>query len=277
MKPLKNIEIFILILLKKYSMKTNRKKNKNKNLNKTRRISGGEPKVIMVQGYYDDGVLLYYRISRNRMNTEQQQKYADKHKVFYSIENPSFLEEIKQIFSIDSKKVKKVIYPFFFLKPTGKYTDTYETIVVHDKDDIKKIETTNKIITNINNNKTITNSTTDYTNNLNGFIPVYKQFIETNSSLLLEKVLPEEKGMDLLKTPIFLNIIGMKFGFIKTTFTDDLEKIKEEIDKSTLIVTAPIVTAPIVTAPIVTAPIVTAPIATAHATMKKRLKALKPK
>ena len=178
-------------------MKTNRKenRNKNKNKNKTRRISGGEPKVIMVHGYYDDGVLLYYRISRNRMNTEQQQKYADKHKVFYSIENPSFLEEIKQIFSIDSKKVKKVIYPFFFLKPTGKYTDTYETIVVHDKDDIKKIETTNKIIANING-MTIQNSTTDYTDytgKLSEFIPVYKKFIETNKSLLLDGINPEKK------------------------------------------------------------------------------------
>ena len=75
--------------------------------------------------------------------------------------------------------------------------------------------------------------------------------------------------MDLLKTPIFLNIIGLKFGFIKTTFTDDLEKIKEEMDKSTLIVTAPIVTAPLASSPLASQPSASPPPLTAHTTMKK--------
>lgn len=209
-------------------MKTNRKENsknktrkENKNKNKTRRISGGKPKVITVKGYYKNGVLLYYRIS-HKMNTEQQQKYADKHKVFYSTKSPSILD---QIFSIDAEKVKNVVDQFFLLKKPS-YIEKYETIVVHDKDDIEKIETTNKIIANINGMTTISTLSTNYNNNLSEFIPVYKQFIETNKSLLLKN----EKGMELLNTPIFLNIIGLKFGFITEKFTD-LEKIKEEMDK----------------------------------------------
>jgi len=194
-----------------YSMNKTKNRKKRKNMKKTKKLVGGYPNIITVKGYYDDdNSLLYYRILHNKsFNKIQQQKYADKHKVFYSTKPSSFIEEISELFDVKPKLIKKKYEKFFKLPGIKSPSSEYETIVVHDAGDINKIKTANQIIENIHT-KTFTNTpTTKYDNtNMDIVIKEYKIFITMNEILLLDGV---KGGKEMLNSPVFLKIIGKKY------------------------------------------------------------------
>ena len=177
--------------------KKNRKKNK-----KTKKVYGGEPTVITVQGLYDDAdkELVAYYILHNKMNDEQKEKYAEKHKVY--IPSKSFFEDLGKMFEINPKRLKKLVNKYFY---PGKSTVTFfkppiQSIAINDNEDIKQIEIANQIIGNIDT-KTFFNALpkTIYDNsakNIATIIKEYKDFISdsANEKLLLDGFISKKFG-----------------------------------------------------------------------------------
>jgi hypothetical protein len=107
----------------------------------------------------------------------------------------------------------------------------FQTIAIHHPGDMEKIEITNQIIQNINGNTTIQNSSQKYDGDNSKLIEEYKKFITTNESIFLNGLNDRIKlGRKLLNTPVFLNIIGTRYGFIKSELEENLDEIKELMD-----------------------------------------------
>ena len=210
-------------------MKT--RKNKQKRKIKTRRLlRGGKPDFIKIVAYHKDGLLVDYKIMYDSFNIEDQNKYAKIHKVYYSIGSKSLFNDVMDLFKIEPKIVNIKIKSFFSLpdKNSNYKLVDYQTIAIHHPDDIKKIEITNQIIQNINGDTTIQNSLQKYDGNNSKLIEEYKKFIKTNEKTFLKNI-DEPSGRKLLNTPVFLNIIGIRYGFIDTEL-ENLDKIKELMD-----------------------------------------------
>ena len=220
-------------------VRTKNRKNR-KNIKKTKKVYGGDPDVITVKGLYDDDdkELVTYFILHSKMNDEQKQKYAEKHKVFIP-SNTSILKTLGKMFDINTKRLKKNVDKYFY--PANeevqkkKFTNKYKTIVVHDDEDIKKIQMANKIIGNIKTNDTKFKDgmTTKYDDkNINLVVSEYVKFITTNKDLLLmdfveDKTAPgflKEDGERMLRSPVFLKKIGQKYGI----FENWSETVKKE-------------------------------------------------
>lgn len=189
------------------------------------KLSGGKPLFIKTVAQYNDGILVKYNIQRTKMDKGQQEGYAKLHKVFYSLNEPSnFLD----IFKIDPKKMKYLTKPFFSPPDPNRapYTEDEQTIVINSMGDVDDIKTTNQIIQNIINDNTIPVSSQKYDTDIPTFIQEYKKLIENNKKMLLNNVVDYTKGWKMLNTPVFLNIIGKRYGYITTDLQDldDLEK-----------------------------------------------------
>ena len=219
------------------------KKNKRKKRNNTRRtltgrtltgrtLTGGTPTFIEVDGKYKNGKMMKYTVKRTKMNKKQQEGYAKKHKVFYPLNKPSRLSDI---LDIDIKKMKFLTRPIFSPSNPEKNRpdkEDYQTVSINNKEDIENIEITNKIIKNIIDDvstKNIkSNNQQKYDNDIPKFIQEYKNFIKNNKSMLLKET-NETIGWKLLNTPIFLNKIGTKYGFISAELPD-LEELQKQMD-----------------------------------------------
>ena len=231
---LKNTEVCILILQKIYNM--NKKKNK-----KTKKKGGGNPLFIKTIGYYSDKKLVDYRFLRNKIDKDTQKKYAKKHMVYYPMDPSS--HKINDLFDI-SKEQKKTVLNFLKPDPDMIFTDASsnqyykdsESIVVHDKDHIKRIDITNKLINNLNT------QTFDFSKNkknvdcanLQQSIEEYNIFVDENKKELFDGITADEITIienELFGSPVFFYIIGKKLGFANCEIDDlDLEVVKTELD-----------------------------------------------
>ena len=159
------------------------------------------------------------------MDKGQQEGYAKLHKVFYPLNEPS---DFLDIFKIDPKKMKLLTKPFFSPSNSNNKPDEEEsqTIVINSLNDREDVRVANQIIQNINNDKTIPKSSQKYDGDIPTFIQEYKKLIETHKNILLYNVVDSTKGRKMLNTPVFLNIIGKKYGYITDELPDldDLEK-----------------------------------------------------
>jgi hypothetical protein len=136
-----------------------------------------------------------------------------------------------------------------FLKPdpnmvftdvkNNKYYKDNESIVVHDKENIKRINITNKLINKLNT-ETFDFTKNNLTNNdckidLNKCINEYNNFIDENKTLLLRGIVGDEKDIvekEFFVSPVFFYIIGKKLGFKTCEIDDlDLDSVKKELDK----------------------------------------------
>ena len=202
------------------------RKNKQKRKIKTRRLlRGGKPDFIKIVAYHKDGLLVDYKIVYNNFENYDQKKYAKLHKVYYPIKGNNF--------HFDPKRIKIKSQNFFYpSNPFKMDKSDFQTIAIHHPDDIEKIEITNKIIQNINDDKTIQNSSQNYDGDKLKFIEEYTKFIRTNESTFLNGLSNKNSGRKLLNTPVFLNIIGTRYGFIKDELgkEEDLDEIKELMD-----------------------------------------------
>ncbi len=204
-------------------VRTKNRKNR-KNRKKTKKVHGGDPNVITINGLYDDDdkELVTYFILHSKMNDEQKQQYAEKHKVF--IPSKSLFDNM---LNINTKRLKKTVNKYFYPANEDvkkkKFTNSYKTIVVHDDEDIQKIKMANKIIGNIKTNDAnfTDEMKTQYDGkNINLVISEYVKFITTNKDLLLtgfdeDKTAPgflKEDGEKMLRSPVFLKKIGEKYG-----------------------------------------------------------------
>lgn len=216
--------------------KTKNRKNR-KNRKKTRRTRGGEPEVITVEGLYTtksgNNELIAYHILRNKMNEAQKKDYADKYQVY--IPPKSFLTQISKLFDIKPERLKMIFNQHFYPKIGRKHTIKQEikTVVIRDADDIEEIEIAQKITENfLTAFRTTTSkifkdtfnkpySKTD--NNEQTTIDEYKNFIDDpdNQKVLLTGVVDRIKGKKMLRSPVFLKIIGIERGiFTDATWTD---------------------------------------------------------
>jgi hypothetical protein len=209
---------------------------KNKRNNKTsrtrkRKLIGGRPIFIKTVAQYKDGILLKYIIQRNKMDKGQQEGYAKLHKVFYSLKEPS---NFWDILNFDAKKMKLLTKPFFSpSNPENTKLDKIDnqTIVINSLEDIEDVRIANQIIQNIMNDTRIPKSSQKYDNNIPAFIQEYKKLIkpnEQNEGIFLANT-NITKGRKMLKTPVFLNIIGKKYGYI-TNELHDLEDLQQQMD-----------------------------------------------
>lgn len=222
-------------------VRTKNKQNR-KQIRKTKKSHGGDPDVMKIEGYYDDAdkELVTYFILHSKMNDEQKQQYAEKHKVFIS--SKSFFNDLGKMFDINTKRLKKNVDKYFY--PANeevqkkKYSVNSKTIVVHNADDIQKIKMANKIIGNIKTNDASFKDglTTKYDGkNINVVVSEYVKFITTNKDLLLtgfdeDKTVPavsgflKEDGERMLRSPVFLKMIGKKYDI----FDNWSETVKKE-------------------------------------------------
>jgi len=193
--------------------KKNRKKNK-----KTKKVYGGEPTVITVKGLYNDDneELLAYYILHNKMNDEQKEQYAEKHKVY--IPSKSFFDDLGKMLDINTKRLKTMVNPYFYPgKSTVKFLKPppFKSIAIHDVQDIKQIEMANQIIENINSQTFTKEPTTKYTgSNITAIIKEYKNFINDtdNETNILDGVTDIKEGKQMLRSPVILKTIGEKYG-----------------------------------------------------------------
>lgn len=217
--------------------KTKNRKNR-KNRKKTRRTRGGEPEVITIEGLYNtakpgNNELIAYHILRNKMNEAQKKDYADKYQVY--IPPKSFLTQISKLFDIKPERLKMIFNQHFYPKIGRRNTIKQEikTVVIRDADDIEEIEIAQKITENfLTAFRTTTSkifkdtfnkpySKTD--NNEQTTIDEYKNFIDDpdNQKVLLTGVVDRIKGKKMLRSPVFLKIIGIERGiFTDATWTD---------------------------------------------------------
>jgi|LauGreDrversion4_2_1035121.scaffolds.fasta_scaffold22147_2 hypothetical protein len=201
------------------------RKNKQKRKIKTRRLlRGGKPDFIKIVAYHKDGLLVDYKIVYNNFDNDDQKEYAKIHKVYYPIKG--------DIFNFDPKRIKIKSQNFFYpSNPIKMDKSDFQTIAIHHPDDMTKIEITNQIIQNINGDTTIQNSLQKYDGNNSKLIDEYKKFIKTNENIFLNGLNDRRKlGRKLLNTPVFLNIIGTRYGFIKSELEENLDEIKELMD-----------------------------------------------
>jgi len=232
---LKNKEVCILILQKIYNM--NKKKNK-----KTKKKGGANPLFIKTIGYYTDKKLVDYRFLRNKIDRDTQKKYAKKHMVYYPIDPSS--HKINDLFDI-SKEQKKTVLNFLKPDPAMIFTDASsnqyykdsESIVVHDKDHIKRIDITNKLINNLNTRNFVFSKNKKNVDcaNLQQSIQEYNLFISTNKAELMNGITDADEititENELFGSPVFFYIIGKKLGFANCEMDDlDLEAVKTELD-----------------------------------------------
>jgi len=189
------------------------------------KLNGGNPLFIKTVAQYKDGILVKYIIQQNKMDKGQQEGYAKLHKVFYPLNEPS---DFLDIFKIDPKKMKLLTKPFFSPSNSNNKPDEEEsqTIVINSLNDREDVRVANQIIQNINNDKTIPKSSQKYDGDIPTFIQEYKKLIETHKNIFLYNVVDSTKGRKMLNTPVFLNIIGKKYGYITDELPDldDLEK-----------------------------------------------------
>jgi hypothetical protein len=215
--------------------KKNRKKNK-----KTKKVHGGEPTVITVQGLYDnhDKELVAYYILHNKMNDEQKQQYADKHKVFI----PSDESFFGKIFDTNPKRLKKLVDKYFYPgknKVKISKHPPFKSIAIHDTQDIKQIEIANQIIENINSQTFSNEPTTKYdgsAKNIMTIIKEYKNFMNDvdNENKILDKVTDIKEGKQMLRSPVFLKTIGEKYGIFSNSSPNnwsDMVKTEGGLDK----------------------------------------------
>ena len=214
----------------------NKKKNK-----KTKKKGGANPLFIKTIGYYTDKKLVDYRFLRNKIDKDTQKKYAKKHMVYYPIDPSS--HKINDLFDI-SKEQKKTILNFLKPDPAMIFTDASsnqyykdsESIVVHDKDHIKRIDITNKLINNLNtrNFDFSKNKKNVDCANLQECIKEYNIFIDENKRELFDGITADEITItenELFGSPVFFYIIGKKLGFANCEMDDlDLEAVKTELD-----------------------------------------------
>ena len=203
-------------------MKT--RKNKQKRKIKTRRLlHGGKPDFIKIVAYHKDGLLVDYKIVYNNFDNNNQKEYAKIHKVYYPIKG--------DIMKFNPKIIKIKSQNFFYPSIPLNMESDFQTIAIHHPDDMKKIEITNQIIKNINGNTTIQNSSQKYDGDNSKLIEEYKKFITTNENIFLKGLNDRRKlGRKLLNTPVFLNIIGTRYGFINSELEENLDEIKELMD-----------------------------------------------
>lgn len=204
-------------------MKT--RKNKQKRKIKTRRLlHGGKPDFIKIVAYHKDGLLVDYKIVYNNFDNNNQKEYAKIHKVYYPIKG--------DIMKFNPKIIKIKSQNFFYpSNPLKMDKSDFQTIAIHHPDDMKKIEMTNQIIQNINGDTTIQNSSQQYNGNNSKLIEEYKKFITKNEEIFLKGLNDRRKlGRKLLNTPVFLNIIGTRYGFITSELEENLDEIKELMD-----------------------------------------------
>lgn len=248
------------------------KNSKRRRNIKTRRLlRGGKPDFIKIVAYNNDGFFVDYKIMYDSLNKEDQKKYSDLHRVYYSIGSKSLFNDVMDLFKIEPKIIKNKTKSFFSLpgkNPNYKSSDKpsdYQTIAIHHPDDIKKIQIANQIIKNINKNTIINDNTTNEnikktlqkTNEIlysplnsiekiKEFIKAYRKFImnTNNSNIFLGEIKEEDKkkAIEMLNTPVFLEIIGKRYGFINQNASliqelidekeppIDLDKIKELMD-----------------------------------------------
>jgi len=201
------------------------RKSKQKRKIKTRRfLRGGKPDFIKIVAYHKDGLLVDYKIVYNNFDNDDQKEYAKIHKVYYPMKG--------DIMKFNPKKIKIKSQNFFYpSNPLKMDKSDFQTIAIHHPDDMKKIEITNQIIQNINGDTTIQNSLKQYDGDNSKLIEEYKKFITTNESIFLNGLNDRRKlGRKLLNTPVFLNIIGTRYGFIKSELEENLDEIKELMD-----------------------------------------------
>jgi gas vesicle protein len=196
---------------------------------------------IKTIGYYTDKKLVDYRFLRNKIDKDTQKKYAKKHMVYYPMDPSS--HKINDFFDI-SKEQKKTVLNFLKPDPDMIFTDASsnqyykdsESIVVHDKDHIKRIDITNKLINNLNtrNFDFSKNKKNVDCANLQECIKEYNIFIDGNKTELFDGITPDEKTIienELFGSPVFFYIIGKKLGFANCEIDDlDLEVVKKELD-----------------------------------------------
>ena len=214
----------------------NKKKNK-----KTKKKGGANPLFIKTIGYYTDKKLVDYRFLRNKIDKDTQKKYAKKHMVYYPIDPSS--HKINDLFDISEEQKKTILN---FLKPdpamiftdasSNQYYKDSESIVVHDKDHIKRIDITNKLINNLNtrNFDFSKNKKNVDCANLQECIKEYNIFIDENKRELFDGITADEITItenELFGSPVFFYIIGKKLGFANCEMDDlDLEAVKTELD-----------------------------------------------
>jgi hypothetical protein len=222
----------------------NKKKNKNK---KTKKRGGSNPLFIKTNGYYNNGKLVDYRFLRNNIDKDQQKKYAKKHMVYYPTEHESVGNKLNDLFNISNEQKETIRN---FLKPdpnmvftdvkNNKYYKDNESIVVHDKENIKRINITNKLINKLNTEtfdftkNNLTNN--DCRNDLQQCIKEYNNFIDQNKNLLLSGIVDaDEKDIvekEFFVSPVFFYIIGKKLGFANCEIDDlDLDSVKKKLDE----------------------------------------------
>jgi hypothetical protein len=214
----------------------NKKKNK-----KTKKKGGANPLFIKTIGYYTDKKLVDYRFLRNKIDKDTQKKYAKKHMVYYPIDPSS--HKINDLFDISEEQKKTILN---FLKPdpamiftdasSNQYYKDSESIVVHDKDHIKRIDITNKLINNLNTRNFDFSKYKKNVDcaNLQECIKEYNIFIDENKRELFDGITSDEITItenELFGSPVFFYIIGKKLGFANCEIDDlDLEVVKTELD-----------------------------------------------
>ena len=162
--------------------------------------------------------------------------------VYYPINSSS--NKINDLFNI-GKEQKETILNFLKPNPDMIFTDVSsnqyykdsESVVVHDKEHIKRIDITNKLINNLNTR------TFDFSKNrknmdcanLQDCIEEYNKFIGQNKNELMDGITDaSEKTIienELFVSPVFFYIIGKKLEFGNCEIDDlDLDDVKKELD-----------------------------------------------
>jgi len=188
---------------------------------------GGRPKFIKMYAQNTEKGNVVYRFVYDDFDKEDQKKIFNKDRVYYSVKNDdSLIDEMKNQIDVLNEEVQT----FFYKKPKSKSSNPdYKTIIIRNKNELKKIEIAQQIIKNMDSLK-MTSTTKKYDGDTPGFITEYKKFIQDNETALLANIVQKNTAKQMLNTPAFLNIIGIHYNFIKDVLTDDLDKLKEQMD-----------------------------------------------
>jgi hypothetical protein len=222
-------------------VKTGKQKTgKQKKQNKTKKISGGRPKFIKMYAQHTEKGNVVYRFVYDDFNEEDQQKIFDQDRVYYSVKNnDSLLDELKNKIDVLNEEVQTFFYRKPLYQPGQK---DYKTIIIRNKNELKKIDIAEKLIANMN---LLTRSSPQtYDTDIPKFIKEYKIFIDANEKALLKGIEMVNTAKKMLNTPAFLNIIGKRHKFfIKNELTGNLDKLKEQMDSTTTTAAASTATA----------------------------------
>ena len=161
--------------------------------------------------------------------------------------NDSLLDELKNKIDVLNEEVQT----FFYRKPLYQHPTSfpslrskdYKTIIIRNKNELKKIDIAEKLIANMN--LLTMSSPQTYDTDIPKFIKEYKIFIDANEKALLKGIEGIEmvNAKKMLNTPAFLNIIGKRHKFIKNELTGNLDKLKEQMDSTTTTAAASTATA----------------------------------